>query len=306
MSVNKNSTHHTFGIAALLVCAIIWGTSFVAQSLGSQEVEPLTFNAVRNTVATIFLIIIAPLLDKLLGKPYHFWGTTDPRLKRKLWRGSIIAGLCLASAMFMQQWGITYTTAGKSGFITALYIILVPLFGLLFFQHPITKYNWLGVVIATIGMYFICINEVFSITKGDFITLACPVLFSLQILAIDYYIPDLDGVRFSTVQFGISAIVSGVLALIFEHATLAQISSSILPILYLAIMSSGIAYTLQIIGQKYVDTVIASLLMSLESVFALISGWLYLNQAMTIREITGCVIVFIAIILAQLPDKHNK
>jgi len=303
MSTSKKHSHYSLGILALSLCSIIWGTSFVAQSLGGQTAEPFTFNCVRNAIATLFLLALSPISDKLLHKKYVFWGTDNIILKHKLWWGGALSGICLTFAMFMQQWGIMYTSAGKSGFITALYIVLVPILGLFLFHNKVTKNNWLGVVLATIGMYFICITEALTITKGDFITLACPVLFSLQVLVIDYYIEDLDGVRFSMVQFGITSFISGIFMLVLETPTLEQITSSLGPLFYLGIMSSGIAYTLQIIGQKYVPVVIASMLMSLESVFALISGWLYLNQTMTFREISGCILVFVAIMIAQLPEK---
>ena len=303
MSSQAKPSSYSLGVIALLVCSIIWGTSFVAQSLGGQVAEPLTFNCARNAVATIFLFIIAPFIDKLVGKKYTLWGTTDTQLKKKLFLGGSLSGICLAVAMFMQQWGIMYTSAGKSGFITALYIVLVPILGLLIFHNRVTLNNWLGVLIAIVGMYFICITENLSITKGDFITLACPILFSLQILVIDYYISGLDPVRFSTIQFAVAFLLSGIFMFIFETPRWEQIMQSLGPILYVGIMSSGVAYTLQIVGQKFVDTVLASMLMSLESVFALLSGWIYLNQTLSFREISGCILVFGAIIIAQLPDK---
>lgn len=303
MSKQAKSSHYSLGIGALLLCSTIWGTSFVAQSLGGQVAEPFTFNCARNAVATLFLLLLCPLIDMLCKKKYTFYGTESPQLKKKLLLGGSLSGVCLAIAMFMQQWGIMYTTAGKSGFITALYIVLVPILGRFLFHNTVSRNNWLGVLIATIGMYFICITEDLSITKGDFITLACPFLFSLQILIVDYYISDLDGVRFSAVQFAVCALVSGIMMFILENPSWEQITASLWPLLYLAIMSSGIAYTLQIIGQKYVDTVIASLLMSLESVFALLSGWVYLNQSMSFREVAGCAIVFAAILIAQIPEK---
>lgn len=303
MSSDKKHSLYLFGVAALLICSIIWGTSFVAQSIGGETCEPFTFNCVRSGLATVFLIAICPLLDKLLGKKYTFLGTEDPLLQRRLLRGATLSGICLTFAIFMQQWGIMYTSAGKSGFITALYIVLVPFLGLYFFHNKITLNNWLGVLIATIGMYFICITESLSITKGDFITLACPVLFSLQILVVDYYIPELDGVRFSLIQFAVVTLLSAIFMFILETPTIDKIMGCIYPLLYLAIMSNGVAYTLQIIGQKYVDSVIASMLMSLESVFALISGWLFLNQVLSFREISGCVLVFAAIMIAQIPSK---
>jgi len=305
MSTPDKSSHYIFGIGALLLCSTLWGTSFVAQSLGGQVAEPFTFNCARNGIATLFLLMLCPLLDMLLKKKYYFLGTDKPQLKKKLLTGGTLSGLCLTFAMFMQQWGIMYTSAGKSGFITALYIVLVPILGLFIFKSYVSRNSWLGVALATVGMYFICITEAFTITKGDFITLACPFLFAMQILIVDYYIHDLDGVRFSVIQFAVCSLTSGLLMFIFETPTWRQIADSIGPLLYLAIMSSGIAYTLQIIGQKYVDSVVASLLMSLESVFALLSGWIYLHQSMSLREISGCIIVFAAIILAQIPDKKS-
>ena len=303
MSHATKEKHYSLGITALLVCAIIWGTSFVAQSLGGQYAEPFTFNCARNALATLFLIAISPLMDKLQGKHYLFWGTSEPALKRKLWYGASCSGTCLALALYMQQWGLMYTSAGKSGFITALYIVLVPILGLFVFHDRVSRNNWLGVFLAIIGMYFICITESFSVNKGDVLTLACPILFSIQILIIDFFISDLDPVRFSTVQFGSCTIISGLMMLLCEQPSWEQITSSIGPILYLAIMSSGIAYTLQIVGQKYVNSVIASMLMSLEAVFALLSGWIYLGQTLTLRELSGCLLMFVAIILAQLPDR---
>lgn len=305
MSIDKKHSSHLWGVIALLLCALIWGTAFVAQSIGGQNCEPFTFNCVRNFIATIFLLAICPLQDILLGKKYSLWGTESPILKKRLWLGGTLSGVCLNFAIFMQQWGLMYTSTGKSGFITALYIVLVPILGMLFFCKHVGRNNWLAVVIAVIGMYFICITESLTITKGDLITLACPVLFSLQILVVDYFIKDLDGVRFSMIQFGVAAVLSAFFMLILETPSYAAIVSSLGPLLYLAIVSSGIAYTLQIIGQKYVNTVLASMLMSLESVFALLSGWLLLNQVLSLREITGCILVFAAILLAQLPHKSE-
>ena len=303
MSSTNKHPHFLFGVLSLLLCSIIWGTAFVAQSIGGQSVEPFTFNCARNAIATIFLIPACPLIDKVLGKKSSLWGTDDKALKYKLWLGGTYSGVFLTIAVFMQQWGLMYTSAGKSGFITALYIVLVPILGLLIFHNRVTLNNWLGVLIAIVGMYFICITENLSITKGDFITLACPILFSLQILVIDYYISGLDPVRFSTIQFAVAFLLSGIFMFIFETPRWEQIMQSLGPILYVGIMSSGVAYTLQIVGQKFVDTVLASMLMSLESVFALLSGWIYLNQTLSFREISGCILVFGAIIIAQLPDK---
>lgn len=298
MSKNANNPK---GILALSICAFIWGTSFVAQSMGSSYAEPFTFNCSRSIIASIFLFLLCPLVDKLSHKPYYMLGSPDPTLQRKLLKSGFICGTILTVAVYMQQWGITYTTAGKSGFITALYIVMVPLLGSLFLGKKVSRQNWFSVFIAVIGMYLICITETFTINKGDFITLACPITFALQILTIDRVIDELDGIRMSMMQFSTCALLNGMLMFIFENPSWEQIKPCLGPIFYLGIMSSGIAYTLQIIGQKYTSPVLASMLMSLESVFALLSGWVMLNQQLSFREISGCIIVFIAIMLAQLP-----
>lgn len=296
-----SNSNNPKGILALSICAFIWGTSFVAQSMGSSYAEPFTFNCSRSIVASIFLFLICPLIDKLLHKPYYMLGSPDPALQKKLLQSGFLCGAILTVAVYMQQWGITYTTAGKSGFITALYIVMVPLLSSLFLGKKIGIQHWLSVAVAVLGMYLICITEALTINKGDLITLACPITFALQILVIDHFIGELDGVRMSMVQFSTCALLNGLLMFLFEKPSLEQVLPCLGPIFYLGIMSSGIAYTLQIIGQKYTSPVLACMLMSLESVFALFSGWVVLGQQMSFREITGCIIVFIAIMLAQLP-----
>lgn len=302
-----NSSNSLKGIVALSVCAFIWGTSFVAQSLGADYAEPFTFNCGRSVIATVFLFLVCPILDRLSHKPYYILGSNDPALQKLLLKSGFLCGAILTAAIYMQQWGIMYTTAGKSGFITALYIVLVPLIGSAFYHKQVGWQNWLSVVIAVIGMYFICITEAFTIGKGDLITTVCPFAFALQILVVDEVIDKLDGVRLSMIQFGSCALLNGILMCIFENPTLKQITDSMGPLLYLGIMSCGIAYTLQIIGQKYTSPVLASMLMSLESVFALLSGWVILNQQLTLREAMGCTIMFAAVILAQIPlSKQSK
>lgn len=296
-----SNSNNPKGILALSICAFIWGTSFVAQSMGSSYAEPFTFNCSRSIVASIFLFLICPLIDKLLHKPYYMLGSPDPALQKKLLQSGFLCGAILTVAVYMQQWGITYTTAGKSGFITALYIVAVPLLSAVFLGKKINRQHWFSVFIAVIGMYLICITEAFTINKGDLITLACPVTFALQILTIDQVIGELDGIRLSMLQFSTCALLNGILMFIFETPSMAQILPCLGPIFYLGIMSSGIAYTLQIIGQKYTAPTLASMLMSLESVFALLSGWIVLGQQLSFREITGCIIVFMAITLAQVP-----
>lgn len=289
------------GIIMLTLCAFIWGTAFIAQSIGGQYTEPLTFNCGRSVLAAVFLACCCFIHDKLRGRKFNIWGSQDAGYRRQLLKGGIICGIALSSATFMQQLGIMYTSVGKSGFITALYIVLVPLFGYIAFRTRISLLQCLSVLVAAAGMYFICINESFTINIGDIYTLICAVFFAFHILCVDRFTGGLDGLRFSMVQFATCSVFNGILMFIFENPSWEQAAASILPLLYLGVMSSGVAYTLQIMGQKYVSSVIACMLMSLESAFALISGWLFLNQTLSRREIFGCVLVFAAITLAQVP-----
>ena len=299
-SVNKNSLS---GMLMLTLCAFIWGTAFIAQSVGGEYAEPLTFNCARSFLATIFLFLCCLLFDKLSGKPFRVLGTDEPLRRDRTIKGGIICGIALTLASFMQQLGIMYTTVGKSGFITALYIVLVPFLSYAIYRTRITLVQCISVGIAAVGMYFICINEGFSINKGDFYTLICAICFAAQIIAVDKVIANLDGVRLSLVQFATCTVLNGVLMFIFESPSLTTVLLGWVPIAYAGIMSSGVAYTLQIVGQKHCNPVLACMIMSLESAFALLSGWLLLGQAMSSREIFGCVLVFAAIMLAQIPTE---
>lgn len=289
------------GILMLTACAFIWGTAFIAQSLGSDYAEPLTFNCARSVLATIFLLGCCLVIDKISGHPFTILGTKDPLRRERLLKGGVLCGVALSLASFMQQLGIMYTTVGKSGFITALYIVLVPLLSFLVLRRSVSLLQWASVAVAAVGMYFICINEGFSINKGDFYTLICAFCFAGQIICVDKIITDLDGVRLSLVQFATCTVLNGVLMLIFENPSWNSVVQGWLPIAYAGIMSSGVAYTLQIVGQRHCAPVLACMLMSLESAFALLSGWLFLSQAMSAREIFGCALVFAAIMLAQVP-----
>ena len=299
-SVNKISLS---GMLMLTLCAFIWGTAFIAQSVGGEYAEPLTFNCARSFLATIFLFLCCLLFDKLSGKPFRVLGTDEPLRRDRTIKGGIICGIALTLASFMQQLGIMYTTVGKSGFITALYIVLVPFLSYAIYRTRITLVQCISVGIAAVGMYFICINEGFSINKGDFYTLICAICFAAQIIAVDKVIANLDGVRLSLVQFATCTVLNGVLMFIFESPSLTNVLLGWVPIAYAGIMSSGVAYTLQIVGQKHCNPVLACMIMSLESAFALLSGWLLLGQAMSSREIFGCVLVFAAIMLAQIPTE---
>ena len=291
------------GVLMLTLCSLIWGTAFIAQSVGAEYLEPLTFNCARSVLATIFLLPCFLFFDKLAGKKLSLWGTEDKTARKKLLRGGIICGLALTVASLFQQIGMAYTTVGKGGFITSLYIVIVPILGSLAFKSKVNVLQWISVLIATVGMYFICINEAFTINKGDMYILACAFCFSIHILCIESVIQGLDGVRLSFIQFAVCTIANGILMFIFESPSWENLSLAWGAVAYAGIMSSGVAYTLQIVGQKHVSSVLASMLMSLESVFAMLSGWLLLNQVLTIREFWGCALVFTAIILAQLPPR---
>ena len=210
--------------------------------------------------------------------------------------------MCLASNF--QQFGIKYTTVGKAGFITACYIVLVPILGL-FLKKKCSPFIWLAVAMSVAGLYLLCITDGFSIGKGDILVLICAVLFSFHILVIDYYSPKVDGVKLSCIQFLVCGILSGIPALIFEKPEMSAVLTAWQPILYAGVMSCGVAYTLQIIGQKNMNPTVASLILSLESCISVLAGWMILGQQLSAREIAGCVIMFAAIILAQLPQKEK-
>ena len=292
------------GNLLLLFTATIWGTAFVAQSLGMSYIGPFTFNAIRSIVGGIVLIPCIFLCDQLTGR--H--PAEDPAVRRKaqktLWTGGIACGIVLGIASSIQQLGISYTTAGKAGFITALYIVLVPILGLLFRRH-VSWSVWVGVALAVGGLYLLCINEEFQIGTGDLYVLICAVSFAIHILIVEHFSPKVDGVRMSCIQFFVAGILSAIPMFLFETPSIPDITAGILPILYAGVLSSGVAYTLQIIGQKDVSATTAALIMSLESVIAVLSSWLILKEAFTVRELIGCVLMFAATILAQLPDKRT-
>ena len=225
--------------------------------------------------------------------------------RKRLITGGVCCGAFLCVASNLQQFGIKYTTVGKAGFITAMYIVIVPVAGI-FLKRKAGKFVWIGVALAIAGLYLLCINEDFYIGKGDLLVLGCAVVFSGHILCVDYFSPLVDGVRLSCIQFFTCGILSGIPMLIFEDVSLRNIADCSVPLLYAGIMSCGVGYTLQIIGQKNINPTVASMVFSLEAVFSLLAGWLILGQNMSEREIAGCVIMFAAIVLAQLPDRKNS
>lgn len=304
MSVLRKNKQ-AIGVLELLLTALIWGTAFVAQSVGMEHIGPYTFNAARFFVGGLVLIPMVLVIRKTDKQE------RTPQEKRLYRKNTIIGGSCcgviLCAASTFQQIGIQYTTVGKAGFITALYIIIVPLLGL-FLKKKVTWLVWLSTVIAVIGFYLLSISGKVTMNQGDIAVLICAVLFSVHILVVDYFSPKADGVGISCIQFWISAIISAGLMFLFENPQVQQILAAAKPILYAGIMSCGVAYTLQIIGQKHVEPTIASLLMSLESVFSVLAGWVLLGQVLSVKELIGCCLVFTAVILAQIPvpQKLNK
>ena len=287
----------------LLLTATIWGVAFVAQSVSMDYIGGFTFNAIRNIIGAITLVPVILIFSK--QNPAADQNPADRQKARKtLITGGICCGILLCLSSNFQQFGIKYTTVGKAGFITACYIIIVPIIGI-FLKKKCSPFIWIAVLLSLGGLYLLCIipGEGFSIGKGDTLVLICAVLFSFHILTVDHFSPLVDGVKMSCIQFLVCGILSGIPALIFENPNITNILQAWMPILYAGILSCGVAYTLQIVGQKGMNPTVASLIMSLESCISVIAGWLILGQNLSSREIFGCVLMFGAIMLAQLPQK---
>lgn len=287
----------------LFLTASIWGIAFVAQSVGMDYVGPFTFNAVRSTIGGIVLIPCIFLLNKISKKEKK---TNEQKRKKDekkiLLLGGVCCGILLCAASNFQQIGIKYTTVGKAGFITACYIILVPILGI-FLGKKTGKTTWLSVVLAVIGLYLLCMSGSLSINRGDFFVLCCAFLFAVHILVVDYFAPKTDGVKLSCIQFLVCGIISAIPMFLFETPTFTALLQAWKPLLYAGVMSCGVGYTLQIIGQKNMNPTIASLILSLESCISVLAGWIILHQKLSLREILGCIIMFSAILIAQIPEK---
>lgn len=282
----------------LLLTAIIWGCAFVAQSAGTEHVGPWTFNCLRSFIGGASLLVLMPVINKV-----RHVDTKSIQLKPAI-IGGIACGIVLASASMFQQCGIMETTTGKAGFLTALYVILVPILGLLIGKKT-RMVVWIGALVALVGFYFLSLSGSFSLQRGDFLLLICAVLFAVHILVIDHFNETADGVMMSCIQFFVAGIVCMVGMLIFEEVKLSAVMDAIVPILYAGCMSSGAGYTLQIIGQNGADPTVASMILSLESVFAAIAGFFILHESLSPREIFGCILIFIAICIAQYPEKKQ-
>lgn len=296
------------GSIILTIAAFIWGSAFVAQSVAMDHVGPFTYQTVRSFIASGFIFLLAYANGLIQKKRGTYVKPTKSSVKRLLIGGSV-CGLALGVAANLQQFGIKYTTVGKAGFLTALYILFVPILALLLFKKKPSVKVWCGIAVAVVGLYLLCMNESLSVAKGDVFVFLCSVCFAVHIICCDKFSKDCDCFYLSCVQFFVNGIVSCILMLIFETNGIAifaeNLSSVWFTVAYAAIMSSGLAYTFQLLGQKDVNPTVASLIMSLESVFAVLSGMVVLGQIPTLREGIGCVLMFAAIILAQLPDKKK-
>ena len=284
----------------LLTAAVIWGLAFVAQSIGVDHMGPMTFQFCRSFTAVLTLIPIVLIADRKARDGRNFF--TRFRDKRLL-LGGLLCGLGMFLGNAFQQVGLVYTSPGKSGFITAMYIVLVPLLGL-FLHRKVQGRVWISVVLAVLGLYFLSISGAAAINIGDVLTLVCALFFAIQIICIDRVSPYVDCLRLSLLQTLVTCVLSFLSMLLWEGLDLSAVPTCAVPILYTGVLSTGIAYTLQIAGQKKASNVaLASLILSLESVFSALFGWLILKAALSPRELFGCGLVFAAIVLAQLPSK---
>lgn len=290
------------GSALLLLATVIWGSAFVAQSVGMNHIGPFTFQAVRCAMALVGLLPIIFLFDlkKADGKSFMTrW------MDRKLWLAGILCGIPLFLAMNLQQIGLVDTDAGKSAFLTAMYIILVPILGL-FFRRKLSPVVPLAVLLAAVGLYLLSCVGVTEINRGDFFLLGCALMFAVQITIVDLFAGSVDALRLNFIQSLVCTVASTLAMAWFEQPTWQGIRDSLLPLAYAGFLSLGVGYSLQILGQQHLEPAPAALIMSLESVFAAVFGWLLLHETMTPYEIIGCVLVFAAVILSQIPVKVKK
>ncbi len=299
MNKNKQMTHSLL----LLLAAFIWGLAFVSQSKGMDYMGPLTFNGVRSVIGAAVLLVYLLVKRKAQGEKAQKldWAVTI--------KAGVLCGLALTTASTLQQYGIMTTTVGKAGFITTLYIIFVPIAGI-FFRKKVPFIVWIGAVLAAVGMYLLCMTESLRLGPGDTLIFLCAIVFTIHILVIDHYAPLTDGVVISCIQFAVCGVLNTGAALVLEQPTFGQLWGGIGSLLYAGVLSCGVAYTLQIVGQVGVNPTVAAVLLSLESVFATLAGFvcykigfLTTDQSMTPRQILGCAVVFAAVILVQLPEK---
>lgn len=284
-----------------IITAMIWGSSFVAQSTSTEHVGAYTFNAARSFVGFLALLVVVQIFKMLRKEPPAEQTAAEKKAgRRDLILGGICCGIALALSCNLQQLGLVAgASVGKTSFITTLYVVLVPICGL-FLKKKVSPTVWISVLLAVAGLYCLCIKENFTIAPSDLLVLLCAFGYTLHILVIDYFTQRVDGVKMSCIQFLTCAILSAILMLIFENPTWADIVPCMGSILYVGVFSSGVAYTLQILAQKDSNPTIVALLLSLESVFGAVSGAIFLHETMTGKELIGCVLMLIAVVLAQL------
>ena len=289
----------------LLLTAIIWGSAFVAQKSGMDYVEPFTFNGIRTFIGGLVLIPVIFFMEKK-NPPEEISREEKTKKHQELLIGGICCGLALFAASSLQQFGVSYTTAGKAGFITTLYVVFVPIISVLL-RKKVRPIMWLCVAMGAVGLYLLCMTDAsFRLTFGDTLVLLCAVAFAVHILTVDHFSPKMDGIKLSCIQFLTVGIVSMVCMFIFEHPDIHAILDCAVPLLYAGVLSCGLGYTFQVVAQKHAEPTVASLLMSLESVFAVVFGALLLHETMSMRELSGCLIIFIAVIISQLPEKKPQ
>ena len=287
------------GNLLLLLTAMIWGSAFVAQRVGMDSVGPFTFNGVRSLLSAAVLLPVIWLREKKRPRK------ESPTEKRTLLLGGLLCGVCLCAGSTLQQFGLVYTTAGKAGFITALYVVLVPVASL-FLGKRARAATWIGVALAAAGLYLLCVSGSLSMNRGDLLTMLCAVCFCAHILVIDRISPHVDGVKLSCVQFFVSGTIALICGVCTEKIEWQALVDCAVPILYAGVLSGGVGYTLQIVAQKDTDPTLASMIMCLESVFSVVFGALLLGERMSGREIAGCALMFAAIVLAQLPGAKKE
>ena len=290
---------NTKGSLILILCSLVWGLAFSGQSHAMQYIGPFTFVFMRSIITCGVLFAAHPLLKKLSKS------NDAPKISRKSYMilGGVL-GLILVAAVSFQQIGLVYTTAAKSGFVTALYIVMIPVIGI-FMKKKTGILVWIGVAISLVGLYLLCINDDLSINIGDALTMVCAFVFAFHIILVDKFAGEMDSVLLSAIQFGVCAIVSLPLMLIIEKPQISNILACWGSIIYTAVFSGAIGYTLQFIGQKYTEPTLASLLMCLESVFSALGGWIILGQMLSGREIFGCVLMLAASVVAQIPSRNG-
>lgn len=305
---HMSNTRKIRNVVLLFLTAMIWGAAFVAQSVSMNYIGPMTFIFFRSLIGGIILAPFIILLDWRKGKrsagssqaalasPFDGWKD------QTLLTGGVICGIFLFLGNCFQQNGIKYTTVGKAGFITTFYIIIIPVIGI-FFKKYCGILTWIAVATALAGLYFLCMNEKLQFQVGDLLILICAFMFSGQVLAIDHFNQWVDSIKLSCIQFLVCGVVAFVFMLLTEKPDFRMISAAALPLLYTGVMSTGVAYTLQTVGQKGLNPTVAALILSMESVFSALAGFLILHQVLSRRELLGCAMMFAAIVLAQLPDR---